>query len=219
MKKISLFLFAAFLSVAAFSQSEKYTNAMQANISKLDSTSTAQAWADLANNFQRIADAEKTQWLPYYYASLSHVMNGYMMMTGGQTTGMADKLDPIAAKAEELLSKAEALNKTHADIYLLKKMVSTLKMMGDPMTRWQTEGPVAAAALEKAKSLDPQNPRIYMLEGQDKFYTPEQFGGSKTEAKVLFEESLKKFEAYKPESPLHPQWGKNQVQYFLAQLK
>jgi len=218
MKKISMFLVAAFVSAAAFSQSEKYTNAMQANISKLDSTSTAQAWSDLANSFQRIADAEKTQWLPYYYASLSHVMNGYMLMVG-QQSGMADKLDPIAAQAEELLNKAEALKKDNSDIYCLKKMVSTLKMMGDPMTRWQTEGPVAAAALEKAKALDPQNPRIYMLEGQDKFYTPEQFGGSKTEAKALFEESLKKFDAYKPESPLHPQWGKSQVQYFLSQLK
>lgn len=218
MKKISMFLVAAFVSATAISQSEKYTNAMQANISKLDSTSTAQGWADLANSFQRIADAEKTQWLPYYYASLSHVMNGYMLMTD-QSSGMADKLDPIAAQAEGLLNKAEALKKDNSDIYCLKKMVSTLKMMGDPMTRWQTEGPVAAAALEKAKALDPQNPRIYMLEGQDKFYTPEQFGGSKTEAKALFEESLKKFQAYKPESPLHPQWGKSQVEYFLAQLK
>ena len=218
MKKISMFLVAACISATAFSQSEKYTNAMQANISKLDSTSTAQGWADLANNFKRIADAEKTQWLPYYYASLSHVMNGYMLMTD-QSSGMADKLDPIAAQAEELLSKAEALKKDNSDIYCLKKMVSTLKMMGDPMTRWQTEGPVAAAALEKAKALDAQNPRIYMLEGQDKFYTPEQFGGSKTEAKALFEESLKKFDAYKPESPLHPQWGRSQVQYFLTQLK
>jgi len=218
MKKISLFLVAAFVSAAAFSQSEKYTNAMQANISKLDSTSTAQAWSDLANSFQRIADAEKTQWLPYYYASLSHVMNGYMLMVG-QQSGMADKLDPLAAQAEELLSKAEAIKKDNSDIYCLKKMVSTLKMMADPMTRWQTEGPIATAALEKAKALDPQNPRVYMLEGQDKFYTPEQFGGSKTEAKALFEESLKKFDAYKPESPLHPQWGKSQVQYFLSQLK
>ena len=218
MKRISLFLMAASMSVAAFSQSDRYTSAMQANISKLDSTSTAQGWADLANNFKRIADAEKTQWLPYYYASLSHVMNGYMLMTN-QSNGMADKLDPIAAQAEELLSKAEALKKDNSDIYCLKKMVSTLKMMGDPMTRWQTEGPVAAAALERAKVLDPQNPRIYMLEGQDKFYTPEQFGGSKTDAKALFEESLKKFEAYKPESPLHPQWGRSQVQYFLDQLK
>jgi hypothetical protein len=145
-------------------------------------------------------------------------MNGYMLGAGGQT-GLADKTDPLAAKAEELLNKADALNKDNSDIYCVKKMVATLKMMADPMNRYQTEGPAATAALEKAKALDPQNPRIYLLEGQDKFYTPEQFGGSKTEAKALFEESLKKFQTYKPQSSIHPQWGKSQVEYFLSQLK
>jgi len=30
------------------------------------------------------------------------------------------------------------------------------------------------------------------MEGQDKFFTPEQFGGSKAEAKILFETGIKK---------------------------
>jgi len=217
MKKISMFLAAVSLTTAAFSQSEKYTKAMESNIAKLDSSTSPQAWADLANSFQRIAEAEKTQWLPYYYAALANVMNGYMLSAGG--TGIADKTDPLAAKAEELVNKADALNKDNSDIYCLKKMIATLKMMGDPMSRYQTEGPNAQAALDKAKALNPENPRIYLLEGQDKFYTPEQFGGSKTEAKTLFEQSLKKFAAEKPESSIHPHWGKNQVEYFLSQLK
>jgi hypothetical protein len=217
MKKISMFLIAVSLTTAVFSQSEKYTKAMESNIAKLDSSTSPQAWADLANSFQRIAEAEKTQWLPYYYAALANVMNGYMLSAGG--TGIADKTDPLAAKAEELANKADALNKDNSDIYCLKKMIATLKMMGDPMSRYQTEGPNAQAALDKAKALNPENPRIYLLEGQDKFYTPEQFGGSKTEAKTLFEQSLKKFAAEKPESSIHPHWGKNQVEYFLSQLK
>src|SRR4030095_2685297 len=170
MKQISFLLIAVAISTATFSQSERYTKAMESNIAKLDSTITPQACADLANSFQRIADAEKNQWLPYYYAAYSNIMNGYMMMAN-QNTGMADKLDPLAAKAEELISKAEGLTKENAEIYLVKKMISGLKMMGDPQTRWQTEVPIAEAALNKAKSLEPNNPRIFILEGQDKFYT------------------------------------------------
>jgi hypothetical protein len=218
MKKISMFLIAAFVTAAAFSQSERYTKAMESNISKLDSTITAQGWADLANAFQRIGDAEKTQWLPYYYAAYSHVMNGYMLMND-QSGGMADKLDPLAARAEELISKAEGLAKENAEILLIKKMIASLKLMGDPMTRWQTEGPIAEAAINKAKAMDPGNPRVYVLLAQDKFFTPEQFGGSKTEAKTLFEEALKKYETYKLQSPLHPNWGKTAAQYFLSQIK
>jgi hypothetical protein len=87
------------------------------------------------------------------------------------------------------------------------------------MNRWQTYGPAASEALQKARQMDPGNPRVYLLEGQDKFFTPEQFGGSKTEAKLLFEESLKKFETYKPASSLHPDWGRGQVNYFLQMAK
>jgi hypothetical protein len=92
-------------------------------------------------------------------------------------------------------------------------------MMGDPMNRYMTYGAEAQAELDKAKELNAENPRVYILEGQDKFYTPEQFGGSKAEAKMLFEKAQKLFETYKPETSIHPNWGKGQVEFFLLQMK
>ena len=92
-------------------------------------------------------------------------------------------------------------------------------MMGNPMARFMTEGAKATEALGKAKAMNPNNPRIYILEGQDKFYTPEQFGGSKEEAKKLFEKANEIFMTTKPGSSIEPQWGRGQVAYFLSQLK
>jgi hypothetical protein len=80
-------------------------------------------------------------------------------------------------------------------------------------------GPVAAEALQTAKTLNPENPRVFLLEGQDKFFTPEQFGGSKADAKKLFEQALQKYDTFKPASPLEPVWGRSTAQYFLAQIK
>ncbi len=218
MKKLSFLLLVFSLSVSAISQSDRYEAAMKARVEKLDSFKSAAEWLDAANAFERIAEAEKNQWLPYYYAALGQVMTGYMSGTPGAAAG-ADKTDPLADKAEQLVLKAEALSKENSEIFVVKKMIATLRMMADPMNRWQTYGPQAAEYLQQAKKLNPANPRVYYLEGQDKFYTPEEFGGSKTEAKVLFEESLKKFETFKPESSLHPQWGHSQVKYFYSQLK
>jgi hypothetical protein len=70
--------------------------------------------------------------------------------------------------------------------------------------------------LEEAKKLDPENPRVYLQEGIDKYYTPEQFGGSKAEAKQLFQEAAKKMETFKPASSIHPSWGASQIKYFLS---
>jgi hypothetical protein len=218
MKRIIVLTVAIFSISTGFTQSEKYSKAMQDNVSKLDALNTAQGWIEAGNNFQRIADAEKTQWLPYYYVALSNVMAGYMQGTvNGNPNGAVT--DPLADKAEEALNKAEALSKDNSEIFIVRKMIATLRMTADPMNRWQTYGPQAAEALQRAKALNPNNPRVYLLEGQDKFYTPEQFGGSKTEAKLLFEESLKKFETFKPESAIHPQWGVSQVKYFQSQIK
>jgi hypothetical protein len=198
---------------AAHAQSDKYIKAMEARVPAVDTTISVEGWQQLANSFERIADAEKTQWLPYYYAAVSNVMQGYML-SSGKTGGFASLTDPLSDKAEQLLNQAEALNKNSSEIWCVRKMIATLRLTADPMTRWQTYGPAAAESLAKAKQLDPENPRAYLLEGQDKFYTPEQFGGSKTEAKALFETALKKFDAQKPKSSIDPQWGLRTTHYF-----
>jgi hypothetical protein len=138
------------------------------------------------------------------------------MISGGQATGMAAKTDPLADKAEQLLNTAESMEKDNSDIWLVRKMIASLRMTADPMNRWQKYGPLSTEALAKAKALNPENPRAFLLEGQDKFYTPEQFGGSKAEAKTLFETAVKKFAAEKPASSIHPHWGLRTTQYFIG---
>lgn len=218
MKKFILLSFLSMVLLSGFAQSEKYMKAMQDKLVVLDSTHDVNALKDLSAAFERIGDAEKTQWLPYYYAALAQVNSGYTI-TSGNMGGMAEQLDPVADKAEELINKAEAMSKDNSEIYLIKKMIASLRLMADPMTRYMQFGPKAAEALETARKLNPENPRIYLLEGQDKFFTPEQYGGSKTEAKKLFEQALEKFSAFKPASSLDPVWGKQTTQYFLSQVK
>ena len=97
-------------------------------------------------------------------------------------------------------------------------MVASLRLMADPMNRYMKYGPIAEEALQLAVKFNPENPRIYLLQAQDKYFTPEQFGGSKTEAKTLFETAKKKYLLFKPETSLSPNWGRGTVDYFLAEL-
>jgi hypothetical protein len=175
---------------------------------------------DLSAAFERIGDAEKTQWLPYYYAALTQINSGYMISMGnGMKGGVADKIDPIADKAEQLIGKAEELNKDNSEIYIIKKMIATLRLTADPMNRYMQYGPEAQQALDKAKQLNPENPRVYLLEGEDKLFTPEEYGGSKEEAKKLFEQAIQKFDSFKAASSIDPNWGRHTTEYFLSQIK
>lgn len=217
MKKTILsltFFIGAFTTLIA--QSDRYVKAMQDRIAAVDSVRNPQGLLDLSAAFERIGDAEKTQWLPYYYAALTQVNSAYMTSMENMKV---NEVDPIADKAEALLNKAEALQPNNSEIFVVKKMITSLRMMADPMNRFMTYGPKAAEALQTAKKLNPENPRVFLLEAQDKYFTPEQFGGSKAEAKKLFEDALQKYAAFKPTTPLDPVWGKPAVQYFLAQIK
>jgi hypothetical protein len=219
MKKTIILSAFVLFAVAVMAQSDKYVKAMQANIAAADTTRSVEGLTNMANSFERIANAEKTQWLPYYYAALADINLAYSY-AGEQGNGnKAEKIDPLADKAEALLNKAEELAKDNAEIYIAKKMIASVRMMADPMNRYMKYGPIASQALETAKKLDPENPRIYILEGEDKFYTPAQFGGSKEEAKVLFETAIKKFDTFKPQSDIHPHWGRETASYFLKQMK
>ncbi len=219
MKKVLSLLVVSLLMTATFAQSEKYTKAMEALVPAVDTTRSYDALVTLSNSFERIATAEKTQWLPFYYAALTTINAAYTFTMDGGFGDKSGDIDPLANKAEENLNKAEALSKDNSEIWVVKKMLASVRMMGNPMARFQQYGPIAAAALETAKKLNDDNPRVYLLEGQDLFFTPEQYGGDKQEAKKRFEKTISKFDKYKPESGIHPSWGLGQAKYFLSGIK
>jgi hypothetical protein len=220
MKKIILAATFCICILSVFAQSEKYKTAMKDKIAAMDTSREMNALKDISAAFERIGDAEKTQWLPYYYAALSLINAGNLLYVANPSNvEELKKIDPLAEKAEQLIDKADALSQNNSEIYAAKKMAASLRMMVDPMSRYMQYGAKAQEALETAKKLNPENPRIYLLQGEDKFYTPEQFGGSKSEAKKLFEEALKKYESFKPASDIDPNWGRNMAEYFLNQFK
>lgn len=220
MKKFLFLVTLSLIMVTSFAQSEKYIKAMEKLVPAVDTLWNADGLRELANSFERIGDAEKTQWLPYYYAALTRVNAGYALsMNSGGMSSSADKTDPEADYADKMLAKAEALSQNNSEIYIVKKLIATLRLLADPMNRYMTYGPAASAALETAKKLNPDNPRVYLLEASDKINTPEQYGGSKEEGKKILEEAVKKYEAFKPESNIHPTWGLTQVKYYQSQVK
>ncbi|MCW3108504.1 MAG: hypothetical protein JWQ09_3010 [Segetibacter sp.] len=212
MKRIFLSFTLLMMTVASFAQSDKFRSTMKANLAMFDSIKTADDYTGLAASFERIGDAEKTQWLPYYYAALSNILKGFADSTG-------NKKDELAEKADALIAKAEAIEPKNAEIFLLKSMTSTLHMLVDPSTRWQQYGADVTKNRETAKQMDPNNPRVYFLEGQNIFGTPKSFGGGKENAKPLFEKSVALFKTYKPADELYPNWGKKSAEQMVEQCK
>jgi len=200
---------ALLISMTAGAQSAKYTEAMQKNIALLDSAKSVDQLQSLAGTFDRIGDAEKTQWLPYYYAALAQTWIGWMPAT-------TDK-DANAQKINAYLAKAEAIEK-NAETYAVENMAATQQMLVDPSTRWATNGKDAATALQKGLAIDPNNPRLYYLQAMSLFSTPSEYGGGKDKAKPVFEKSIALYKSAQPK-PLYPTWGQKQAENMLAQCQ
>ena len=210
MKKL-LFAMCLMTGIIAFSQTA-YDKVMTEKIASIEKHQTADEFTALANDFKRIGNKEKTQWLPYYYAAFSTIQKGRMAMREGK---VAD-LDPIAADAQKSLDLAMDLSKDNAENLILQKMIHGLKMMVNPQERFMSEGMLAADALSKAEKIDAENPRLTLMKAEDTYYTPEQFGGSRARGLELFQKSLDQFKVYKTKSALDPNWGKGEAEYFIA---
>ncbi|MCF2490127.1 hypothetical protein [Dyadobacter sp. CY347] len=216
MKKTMFTIFAfAFSVCVVLAQNEKYSQAMTASIQALNGLDKTKpdpkALQDIANQFERIAAAEPKEWLPKYYAGYSNVILGFI------GTGLDEK-DKYLEKASALLKDAEAIaGKPNDEILVMQAFQSQIHLAADATNRWEADGAKFVEYVASAKKVNAENPRIYYLEASSAFFTPEEFGGGKKAAKPLLEKASQKFAAFKPETNIHPDWGKSETEWMLAQ--
>lgn len=199
--KILLFPIAVIFSSVAFGQSNRYAAAMKENLQRLDSANI-QTLRQLTASFERIAEAEKTKWLPYYYAALCTYNIGWKVS--------AQEKDVLAEKSRLFLQKAQAIE-NNAELYCMEYMLYIQQMTVDPERRYLEYGELADKAAEQAKKKEVANPRIYLMEAATVMGKPKFLGGGKINAKPLFEKALSLFTRFQPLSELHPKWGREQA--------
>lgn len=208
-KVLSVILSLLFLTVAI--ADDKYDKEMKKNLQKISECKTPNDFIKLANNFERIASAEKDKWLPYYYSAFMYVLASY-------TDSVNSRKDIYLDKAASFNYMADSLQPKNSEIYTLKGMIAQARMQIDPMNRWQKYGAEADRNFTEAMKIDTLNPRPEYLIGVGLFYTPKQFGGGPTTAKPVLERSLRKYEQFVPENDLMPVWGKEEVLKLLNQM-
>ncbi|MBX2932065.1 MAG: hypothetical protein KF781_08980 [Chitinophagaceae bacterium] len=199
MKKLFIII-SLLTATVAMAQSEKYMNAMSSTLQQFGDANTTEELTAVAQKFERIADAEKTQWLPYYYTAFVKTI----LCLSGKITD----IDAMADEATIALDKAASLEPTNSEIYCVRSLIATAKMIVNPQARYMEYGPKINQYIEKAKAADSTNPRPYYIQASNLANTPKQFGGGCDNAKPLALRALELYNSFKPASELHPNWGK-----------
>ena len=212
MKKVCLILSIIAMALPAFTQGSKYQGAMTSTIEALDNASGPDEYLECANRFERIASAEKTLWMPYYYASYSLVVMSFDEADG-------EKKDQVLDRAQELLDAALKLEPEESELHVLQAFLYPSRILVDPMGRGMIYMEKMFGSLETAKALNPDNPRIYFLEGVNKVNLPPSMGGGIELAKPILEKAIAKFEAFNSNDPFWPNWGEEAAKAELDKLQ
>lgn len=201
MQKLFLFLtFSLLAGRTAFAQ-QTPTEALQKTLAVFDTTWQPEARAALANKFDLIAKKWPEEWVTNYYAAYAKVQRAYNEKEMATKDALLDEAVTYEATATKL-----AAGETD-ELYVLRALIANGRLSADPMSRWKKYGDVFDKNLDAAKALNPDNPRVYMLRGIAKLYTPRMFGGGKKAAMPYFEKAEVLFEKEPNDNAAKPYWG------------
>jgi hypothetical protein len=201
--KVLFILFGLFLSLSTAMADEKsYNEAMAAALEQMKTAASPEDFNGIANQFERIAQAEQNQWLPYYYAAYASVIQSFMNKDQSKT-------DQILDYAEKMINEAIKIKSDESEIYVVRGFMDIGRIMVDPQTRGAQYAQTASASFKKAQELNPENPRADYMQGMILMNTPDFYGGGKKVAQPILEGAMQKYEKFVPLTALHPSWGKD----------
>lgn len=150
--------------------------------------------------FERIASAEKNNWLPNYYVGLVNV-------TAAFTTQDKEKLSALLDKAQDAVDAELAKAPENPELLVLQAMIYTAWIVYDPMTNGQKYGAKAMQEYEKAIKIAPENPRVVFCKAEFEIGGA-QFWGTDTKPMCAeVDRAIGLFATYKDDTKFGPSWG------------
>lgn len=187
--------------------------ALQKTFVTFDTATTTAAKIEQSNKLALIAKKWPDAWETHYYNAYAKAILSYM-------EEKEEKRDAYIDEAEKEIEAAkEQLKKESSEIHVVEAVIANARLAVKPMSRWQKYGKIFDEHLSKAKDLDPQNPRAYLVEGRSKFYTPKAFGGGKKNALPYFEKAQKLYAQQKDGDMSTPYWGKEETDSRVKECK
>lgn len=206
MKKTTLFVCAMLIATVTMGADEKYYQKMGETLSEFSSCSSVEDFQNLANKFRVIANVEKEEWLPLYYETHCYVLMSFL----GDLS--AQEKDACLDKASALIESMSELAPKEAEVQVMTAFYYTGSLLVNPPQRAMSTTPLIHAAIAKALVMEPNNPRALFLRISNEMGTASYFGEDVAPYCAQATELWSNWDAYELKSPIHPSWGKEEVE-------
>ena len=121
--------------------------------------------------FERIANAEKENWLPSYYAATIEIIEAFKIK---EEATLIAKLN----KAQEFLDTANSLSPNNPEILIRQALLHVAYMAFDGQKYGMTMSMKNAGLYKKAFELAPENPRVILSKAESDMGAARFFGQS-----------------------------------------
>lgn len=162
--------------------------------------------------FERIAGAEKTNWLPSYYVALVNTTEAFQ-------TKDKEKISALLTKAQAAQDNATALSPNNAELLVMQAMIHTAWIVYDPMNNGMKLSGKVNEIYTKALVLAPNNPRVVFSKAEFEIGSAAYFGNDIAPMCKEVERAVALFATFKPETPFSPKWGKERAEEALKKCK
>ena len=205
MKTLFLYILLGLLSALSTKAQSRYEATMTEAFNYWSNDQPTEA----ANLFERIAEAEKENWLPYYYAAQVKIVQSFPMTD-------AAKKEQLLNRAQELLDEAKVQAADEVELLILQAMLHTARLTVDPATYAMQLSPVISGLYAEAAKLEPENPRLALSQTEWKMGSAQYFGEDPAKFCPDLKAGRRLFEKEQHAATAAPAWGKERLEMLIA---
>jgi len=211
MKKTATVVLAVMLLAATTTQlkAQDLNASLKEALHSLQSATNMGGLMAANNKFDLIAGKSGNQWAANYYAAYS---DAYISLQEKD----AKRRDQLLDMADKYVDKMNGIDANSDESLVLTAYVAFARYSVDPPNRWQKFLSLMTTDLEKAKKVNPNNPRVYYLQGVPLFDRPKTYGGGKDVAKPYFAKAKDLFAREDAANSGKPTWGEKENADYLA---
>lgn len=199
MRLLIVILLIPLFSLNVNAQNNLSGNLMEA-VTDFNKSNASSELAGLMQKFEKIAQSNVNDWMASYYLSILYAR---------LSLKQKQQADLNADKAIYWANKSIAIQ-ANDENYCALSMAKTAKMAVNPYLRWMSYEKSIYEPLAKARKINANNPRIYILEASLKLNLPVLFGGGCEKSKPLLNKAKQLLNKQLPQ-PLFPTWGKQSL--------
>ena len=160
--------------------------------------------------FERIANAEKDNWLPSYYAATVLILDGFSLK---DETAITTQMN----RAQQFLDMASKISENNPEIIITQALLNTVYVAFDGQKYGMSLSPKNSQLYATALSIDPNNPRVVLGKAQWDMGAASFFGQSTEPMCKEIKRSIELFKKEEKKEKFHPFGGVERAEAALKQ--